>query len=230
MISKVEKFVHNLRWKSLFYLNPTEKPNPKQTFGFKSIAPAPAVSELKEFEDELILLVKNIKFGRKPNHFQQKLKLDEKKIKADSRAHIKADKSTNYYKMEGKKYNELVEKEIQKEYRKVTPNEAKNVENGQKHIVSSLELEERVFATTQRQAFATIKDHKDNFLNNPKVRLINPSKPEIGRVAKQLLDKINTAVRNKTGLKQWKNTGAVVNWFKQIQRKNRQKFIKFDDC
>ena len=92
----------------------------------------------------------------------------------------------------------------------------------------SLDLQDRVFATTQRQAFATIKDHKENFPNNPKVRVINPSKPEISRIAKKLLDRINSTVRKKSGLQQWKNTTDVVNWFKLIQRKKSQKFIKFN--
>ena len=43
--------------------------------------------------------MKNIKFGRKPTNFQNELKKDEKIIKSDERAFIKADKSTNYYKM-----------------------------------------------------------------------------------------------------------------------------------
>ena len=152
------------------------------------------------------------------NHFQQKLKQDERNIRSESRPHIKADKSTNYYKLDGEKYNELLEREIQKEYKKVTPIEAKNIENGQKKIVKNLDLEDRVFETSQRQAFATLKDHKSNFENNPKVRLINPSKPEIGRVAKQLLEKINVTVRSKSKLQQWKNTAAVVNWFNLIPR------------
>ena len=228
LIGKTEKFLHNLSWRALFYLRPETKPTPKQTYGFKSIAPAPAVPELRDFEEGLIDLVRNVQFGRKPNHFQQKLKQDERKIKSESRPHIKADKSTNYYKVDAEKYNELLEREIHKEYKKVTPIEAKNVENGQKNIVKNLDLEDRVFETTQRQAFATLKDHKSNFENNPKVRLINPSKPEIGRIAKQLLEKINATVRNKSKLQQWKNTAAVVNWFKLIQRKKSQKFIKFD--
>ena len=137
----------------------TNKPQTKETFGFKSTAPAPFVMEIKEFENKLVDLVRNIKFGRKPNLFQQKLKQDEKKIKNENRAHIKAYKSTNFYKMDPQKYNELLEREVQKEYKKATPVQIKNVENGQKTIVSKLELEDRVFATTQRQTFATLKDH-----------------------------------------------------------------------
>ena len=228
MISKAERFIHNFRWKALFFLKPAAKPKSKQTFGFKSTAPAPGVPELKQFENELADLIENIQFGRKPNPFQQKLKADERNIKTETRAHIDDDKCTNYYKMEGESYTRLLEAEIQKEYKKASPNEVKNVENGQRKIVVQLDLQDRVFATTRRQAFATLKDHEEQFPNHPKVRLINPSKPEIGRIAKQILEKINTAVRNKTGLKQWKNTTAVINWFKQITRKPNNKFIKFD--
>ena len=47
-----------------------------------------------------------------------------------------------------------------------------------------------MFNTTPREAFITLKDHKDDFATNPKVRLINPTKPEVGRVAMQILDNI----------------------------------------
>ena len=115
---------------------------------------------MEEFENLFAKLIKNVKFGRKSNHFQDILKQDEKKIKAEERVIIKADKSTNYYKMEAEEYKELVEKEIHKEYRKSTKEEIKEVENSQKTIVKNLELEDRVFETTQQQCFATIKDHK----------------------------------------------------------------------
>ena len=91
-----------------------------------------------------------------------------------------------------------------------------------------MELQDRVFSTTERQAFATIKDHKENFETNTKVRLINPSRPEIGKVAKKILEKVIVIVRHKTKLQQMKNTTAVINWFKAIKNKGSQKFIKFD--
>ena len=35
--------------------------------------------------------------------------------------------------------------------------------------------------TAKRQCFVTIKDHKDNFRVNPKQRLLNPTKSELGK-------------------------------------------------
>ena len=44
--------------------------------------------------------------------------------------------------------------------------------------------------------------HKANFLNNPKTRLLNPAKNELGRISKAILDKINLNLRNATKVNQ----------------------------
>ena len=44
--------------------------------------------------------------------------------------------------------------------------------------------------------FITLKDHKPNFLNNPKVRLLHPAKNKLGRISKSILDKLNTSLRH----------------------------------
>ena len=54
---------------------------------------------------------------------------------------------------------------------------------------TKLELDDRIDVTAQKQAFITLKDHKPNFRNNPTCRLINPTKPEIGKISKQILEK-----------------------------------------
>ena len=43
--------------------------------------------------------------------------------------------------------------------------------------------------------YITIKDHKENFDINPKYRLINPAKSELGKVAKMIVENINKNVR-----------------------------------
>ena len=60
------------------------------------------------------------------------------------------------------------------------------------------------------------------------MRLINSSKPEIGRIAKKTLENINTIIRKTSGLNQWQNNTAVIEWFKNIKRKKSNSFIKFD--
>ena len=44
-----------------------------------------------------------------------------------------------------------------------------------------------------QKSYITLKDHKEDFQNNPKVRLINPAKLEIGKVANVILQEINNS-------------------------------------
>jgi len=58
--------------------------------------------------------------------------------------------------------------------------------------------------------------------------LINPSKSELGKVTKILLEKINKVVRESTSLNQRRNTNTVIEWFQNINNKNNATFIQFD--
>ena len=44
---------------------------------------------------------------------------------------------------------------------------------------------------TESIIFITIKDHKENFFNCPKVRFTNLAKNELGRISKKIADNIN---------------------------------------
>ena len=79
----------------------------------------------------------------------------------------------------------------------------------------------------QNQSFIALKDHKENFQNNRKCRLINPVKTEIKIVSKHYIDKINKSIRENSNVNQWINTHAVITWFKNIKRKRSSYFIKF---
>ena len=85
-----------------------------------------------------------------------------------------------------------------------------------------------MYRTVDCEAFITLKDHKENFVHKPSCRLLNPTKPEIGKVSKQILERIIHIVRQKSGLKQWKNTDSVLNWFRNIEDKSEKAFIIFD--
>ena len=151
MVNSVEKLIHNLRWKSFFYLQPQSKSTAKETFGFKSTAPAPQVRELRNFENGLVDMVKSIKFEHRPNTFQQKLNKDVKEIRKETRVFVPGDKSTNFHKMPPQKYTELLDKSVQMEYKKANPEIAKQIESSHKNIVKKLELQSRVFKTTERE-------------------------------------------------------------------------------
>ena len=64
----------------------------------------------------------------------------------------------------------------------------------------------------KREAFISLKDHKENFENNPKCRLINPAKSDSGKISKLILDKINTQLRTILNVNQWRNTQNAISF------------------
>ena len=174
-------------------------------------------------------MTENIKFKNVKCWFQQKLSSDiQTNIKKSSDLLIPADKTSNFYKIGSTAYNELLQKTITKTYKKVSPDTTSSIELEAKEIAKRLDLDDRVNTTAKREAFITLKDHKPNFANNPTCRLINPAKSEIGKISKQILDRINATITNHLALNQWKNTRAVLNWFNGIEHKERYTFIAFD--
>ena len=76
-----------------------------------------------------------------------------------------SNKTTNFYKVTPDKYKELLHDNITKDYQKTTDTTAKNITTQDKKIAAQLDLDDRIDITAQKQAFITLKDHKDNFLN-----------------------------------------------------------------
>ena len=64
-----------------------------------------------------------------------------------------------------------------------------------KQIFKINEILNRVKINGENNCFFTWKDHKDNFANNAKVRLMNPAKNELERISNVTLGKTNLAIR-----------------------------------
>ena len=145
-------------------------------------------------------------------------------MKDDLKLIVAADKTTNFYKIYPKDYQELVSINVQKEYKKEKVQNVQKVNKAHKRIVKKLGLQDRVFKTCQRESFVTLKDHKENFQNNPKCRLLKPTKCELGKISQQILSNIVSTIRRKTGYKQWKNIYSVIDWFKNLENKKNLSF------
>ena len=116
--------------------------------------------------------------------------------------------------------------------RKCTYDSIAEVNHEARDIAARLYIDDRVECIAEENAFLTLKDHKPNFQNNPKCRLINPAKSQIGKISKQILDSVNTVIRNDSelGLIQWRSTHEVIEWFNSIEYKTRKRFLQLDIC
>ena len=186
-----------MKWKVHRINNPTRTAREsKNTYGFPTVeapptlkADLPTTKKLKEFQDGMIDLIREIKFNSNTNQHQVKLKQDISKIRSEKRVYMAADKTSNMYLVKPKKYKELLDKNVQNEYKKTTPAYALNKEKSELELAEKLELNDKVHRSAQRDCFVTLKDHKPGFRSNPQCRLLNPSKSELGKVAKQMLER-----------------------------------------
>ena len=141
---------------------------------------------------------------------------------------IPADKTNNLHELTADEYSKLLTENISKTYKKSNLSTIYTNNAEAKVIAQDLKIDLRIEQYNQKQSFFTLKDHKENFKNNPKCRLINPAKSEIGIVSKEYIDSINKIIREKTNVNQWRNTDAVITWFQNIENKEISSFIKFD--
>ena len=137
LLGEIERLVRSIRWK-VFWSKSEMKPKQEEKYGLKSLNNPSPEAELKEFEEKLLNLAKSVKFRpmRDVNSgFQTELARIVKEIKADNNLHVPADKSSNYYKVTKAEYNNLLEGNLTKTYRKCETNSINEL-NGETYLAA----------------------------------------------------------------------------------------------
>ena len=230
LIDKTEKLIKRMRWKAYFFDKDQNNENKNDDIHtiFKSRKCPPKIPDLAEFEDEMINLIESIQFRTSSNEFLRTLELDRKRINSSNKVFVAADKTQNFYELDKEQYNKILHDNITKNYKKDTKNLPKTITNEAKKIAKKFKVHDKVDTMAKRQCFFTIKDHKSDFRTNPKYRLLNPTKSELGKLSQNILKNLNNEIRKKMNLNQWKNSSDVINWYKNLQDKKHYTFTVFD--
>ena len=228
LIEKIKMVIKRMRWKVLCNVKKETNGIKTEWYGLKSSKTPKQVKELIPFENDLIALVQNIRFRNTRNHFQKKIKKDIQLIKSSDKTVTFADKTTNLYRLTKAEYDHMINNAITSKYKKTSNNIKKQISIDGKKILRNREVLNQLEINGENNSFITLKDHKENFNNNPTVRLINPAKNELGHISKAILDTANKNIREAMGLNQWRNTDTVIDWFKCIRNKHLCKFVIFD--
>ena len=249
LTNAVEKFIRRIGWAVHFVKNPDDTKDKRENYGFKSgsAPPREALEDIKGFYEDLCEMVANIKFkDRVKNQFQDGLKKWLRSVNTEKKVLIAADKTDNYYYLPPKNLSKIVRNNVTKDYKIV------NEEQVDKVNLDTLKLARRLDGNTdldpdkdkrsglaktmekysRQEAFVTIKDHSKKFrtepVNNKPVRLINPSKTDMGKVSRIRLQVINNIIRERTGLNQWQSTQQALRWFNGLSNKQKIQFFTFD--
>ena len=223
LIMKTENFLKRMRWKALAFLGKL-KSSDKDNYGFKTVKCPSSVKELVPFENDMMDMIKNLEFKRVNNEFQSNLRNDIRQIRRSNNLFISADKSRNIYKVSKASYERMMHENVTKTYKKCNTNKSNSINFKAKQIASKLKIDDRVQKLDENEAYVTIKDHKEGFPDKISSRLINPSKTDIGKISKQILDRISNNMLEKNKVNQWKNTSSVIEWYRNIKRKDQLLF------
>ena len=231
LTSRTIDFVRRLRWKAFFFERDSNQDQAErvETFGFKSKNSPPKNELLNAFEEDLFSMIRKVKYRKGGNdNLQQKMKKDVEEIRHTNCVLVKADKSRNIYKVPKEKYKKLLKEQVTKTYRTDKLETVNAINEEAYDITRELKIEDRVSAITTKDSYLLLKDHKNNFQNSLPTRLINPSKTEVGKISKNILERINKEVRKCTNYNQWICTNDAIQWFNGIQDKGKTTFIQFD--
>ena len=99
-------------------------------------------------------------------------------------------------------YNKYVRDNVTKTYKRSTPNRVKNINYKSKLLAEKLAIDDRIEKIEETEAYITVKDHKEGFPHKLSFRLMNFSKYDIGKISKNLLDKINKILILNTNVNQ----------------------------
>ena len=162
----------------------------------------------------------------------QQMGKEVRRIHDSTKVIVNADKTGNKYEMEPSEYKKLLHNNITQDYRLDADNKLANIHKDAQKYASALEIEDKMECHSESNTFFTIKDHKQEFPNSIKCRVINPASNNLGRVSKRILDKVNQKCRDASGVNQWRSTQDVLKWFSNVHSanptKDKAKFLQFD--
>ena len=166
LIEKIELFIKKLRWKAIFFINnskeTTESRASSSAYGLKSNKCPPQLKELIPFEDDLIDLVKNIKFRKVRNDFQKQLHEDLKKVRSSKKTLTFADKTSNMYRLDKEEYRHLLQNAVTTTYKKSNKETERRINCEGIKYAKEANILDKVEVNGTANCFITLKDHKES--------------------------------------------------------------------
>ena len=130
-----------------------------------------------------------------------------------------AGKITNLYEIPPNDYKQLLHENITKSYKKSRKCLENAINMKAKHITENIKLDDQIESLAQTPAFITLKDHKKNFRTSHPCHLIIPSKSELGKNSKVILENVTKNLVKSLKVNQWRNMDSIINWLNTIENK-----------
>ena len=107
LLDRTTDFIKRIRRKTYHFTRGNNKNDEFNNYGFKSLKKPPTNKHLIRFEEDLLDLVRKVRFKNRNCHFQKKLQAEIRDINRSNKIYVKADKSRNVYKINPSEYMDL---------------------------------------------------------------------------------------------------------------------------
>ena len=151
LIENVELLIKRIRWKTHLYENSQLNTSNPLNYIFKSRKCPPQHKDLMQFENDLLELIKSLKFKKVKNKFLDQLHKDITSSKKSKNVFIFAGKTRNIYETDKNTYSKLLTGNISKTYNKTEHNIYNKINKKAKIIANNYGVSERVDCQTQNQ-------------------------------------------------------------------------------
>ena len=167
-LEKIEIFIKQLRWRAIFSISNNKKATEdhKQSFSYslKSGSSPSQVKDFIEFKDDLVRIVKELKFCKVKNNFQKMLREDMKQVQTSNKTLTPADKTSNMYRLNKNDYQNLSRNAITTTYKKASKNIGTKINKEGIGFTKQADILDKIEINATGNYFITVKERKENLL------------------------------------------------------------------
>ena len=150
---------------------------------------------------------------------------DKERIRKSWKIWVRADKSNNIYQVSLCEYEQILNNKIMESYKIDHSFIITQINRDTAKVTWKIETVDRFGKIEEKSAQILFKDRKRNFLDRKQARLINPTKPELGLLSKDLIQRITSRLLSSPKYNLWKNFMDTIDWFENIRDKKRSTFV-----
>ena len=144
LMDKIEMMIKRMRRKAIHFSDNEDYINKTEWYGLKSLNSPRTKKEITPFENEFVSLIKNIKFRKVRNDFQDQLQQDLKRTKASNKTTTFADKTANIYRLTKEEYDQILNDSITATYKKVSHSIKKKINAAGKQVLRNNKVLKRL--------------------------------------------------------------------------------------
>ena len=112
------------------------------------------------------------------------MKEDIKLINSSRNIFLSAEKTENVYEITKEDYEKIIHENVTKKYKKADMSLPKRINREPRKNAKTFHVADRLATMAKQESFIILIYYKEDYRTNPKYRLLNPTKSQLGKISK----------------------------------------------